>query len=325
MYDNMTLPEYSNHQVLVIGGGIAGIAASLDLAEQGHQVFLVERTPSIGGRMAQLDKTFPTLDCSICILAPKMVEALRHPNIQLLTYSEVEEIQRLENDSFKVKVRKKARYVNEELCTGCALCTTVCPIKAPNEFEMDLSNRPAIFIPFPQAVPAIATIDPNVCRRLTGKKCNACTRVCERGAVNFDQTDQFVDLDVGSIIVATGIDTLDAESMLSYGYGKLDDVVNSMEYERMMSASGPTNGEILRPSDNTHPKTIAFILCVGSRNIKKKSYCSKVCCMYATKEAMITREHAPDTEVIIYYNDKRAIGKGHEEFFNRGADEYGIN
>ena len=316
--------ENGNHNVLVIGGGIAGIAASLDLAEQGHQVFLVERTPSIGGAMAQLDKTFPTLDCSICILAPKMVEALRHPNITLLTYSEVEEAQQHDNGTFKVKVRRKARYVKEDICTGCALCTTVCPRRAPNEFEMGLSNRTAIYIPFPQAVPAVATIDPNDCRRLTGRKCNACVRVCERGALDFNQKDRFIDLDVNSIIVATGFELLDPEAMLSYGYGRLEDVVNSMEYERIMSASGPTSGEILRPSDSTHPETIAFILCVGSRNIKKKNYCSKICCMYATKEAMITREHAPDTEVIVYYNDTRAIGKGHEEFFNRAAEEFGI-
>jgi len=313
-----------NGNVLVIGGGIAGIAASLDLADQGHQVYLVERSPSIGGVMAQLDKTFPTLDCSICILAPKMVEALRHPNITLLTYSELEASQPQQDGTFKVKVRRKARYVKEDICTGCALCTTVCPRRAPNEFEMGLSNRTAIYIPFPQAVPAVATIDPDICRRLTGRKCNACVRVCERGALAFEQKDQFVDLDVNAIIVATGSELLDPEAMLSYGYGRLEDVVTSMEYERMMSASGPTSGDILRPSDSTHPDTIAFILCVGSRNIKKKNYCSKICCMYATKEAMITREHAPDTEVIVYYNDKRAIGRGHEEFFNRAADEFGI-
>ncbi|MFQ6123894.1 MAG: FAD-dependent oxidoreductase [Candidatus Heimdallarchaeota archaeon] len=316
--------ENGNHSIVVIGGGIAGISASLDLAEQGHHVYLVERSPSIGGRMAQLDKTFPTLDCSICILAPKMVETLRHPNITLLTYSEVEDVQQREDGTFKVKVRRKARYVKEEICTGCALCTTVCPRRAPNEFEMGLANRTAIYIPFPQAVPAVATIDPKICRRLTGRKCNACTRVCERGALDFDQKDRFIDLDVTSIIIATGFELLDPEAMLAYGYGRLEDVVTSLEYERMMSASGPSSGEILRPSDSKHPKTIAFILCVGSRNIKKKSYCSKICCMYATKEAMITREHAPNTEVIVYYNDKRAIGKGHEEFFNRAATEFGI-
>ena len=313
-----------NGTALVIGGGIAGIAAALDLAEQGHQVYLVERSPSIGGVMAQLDKTFPTLDCSICILAPKMVEALRHPNITLLTYSELENTQRRDDGTFKVIVRRKARYVKEDVCTGCALCATVCPRRAPNEFEMGLSNRTAIYIPFPQAVPAVATIDPDVCRRLTGRKCNACIRVCERGALDFDQKDSFVELDVNSIIVATGLELLDPEAMLSYGYGRLEDVVTSLEYERMMSASGPTSGEILCPSDSAHPKSIGFILCVGSRNIKKKNYCSKVCCLYATKEAMITREHAPETEVIVYYNDKRAIGRGHEEFFNRAAEEFGI-
>ena len=322
--------EEAKRSVLVIGGGIAGISASLDLAEQGHHVYLVERTPSIGGRMAQLDKTFPTLDCSICILAPKMVEVLRHPNITLLTYSEVIECNKEvteEGEFFKVGVLRKARYVNEDICIGCALCTTVCPQRASNEFEEGISNRAAIYIPFPQAVPLVATIDHTICRRFPRGICKACEKVCERGALNFEQEDRFEDIYVSSIIVATGFDLIDPEAVLAYGYGRFEDVITSLEFERFMSASGPTSGEILKPSDSKHPERIAFILCVGSRSVRegKKSYCSKICCLYSTKEAIITREHAPDTEVVIYYNDKRAIGRGHEEFFVRAADEFGVN
>ncbi len=313
------------NDILVIGGGIAGITATLDLADQGHQVFLVEKEPSIGGRMAQLDKTFPTLDCSICILAPKMVEVSRHPNIVLFTCSEVLEVKSSKNGrTFRVRVKKNPRYIDEEKCTGCRLCTEKCPVKVPSEFEEELSKRKAIYMPFPQAVPATAVIDEENCLFFQKGVCKICQKFCPAEAVNFEQKPEEIELEVAAIIVATGFDLLDASVLPQYGYGKLPNVLTSLEYERLINAAGPTSGKILRLSDKKEPKAIAFIQCVGSRNENVRPYCSQFCCTYATKEAIITKEHNPEMAVTIFYNDLRASGKNHQEFVERAKEEFGI-
>ena len=323
----MTETRGSNH-VLVIGGGIAGITAALDLAEKGFTVYLVEKSPSIGGHMAQLDKTFPTLDCSICILAPKMVEVSRHPNIKLLTYSEVERVERsADRASFRVKIIKKPRYVDDTKCIGCGICTEKCPGRTPNEFEEGLGERKAIYIPFPQAVPAISTIDENVCLYLTKGVCRVCEKVCPAGAVDFDQRVEELLVEVSSIIVATGYNLLDPSPLAQYGFGRFPDVLYSLQYERIMNAAGPTGGHIVKISDGSKPEIIHFIQCVGSRSEKPKRrpYCSQVCCGYAVKQAIVTKEHEPDIDVCILYNDLRVAGKGYEALVKRGKEEFKIN
>ena len=313
-----------NSNIMVIGGGISGIEASLTLAEQGYHVILVEKTSSVGGRMAQLDKTFPTLDCSICILAPKMVESSRHPNIELLAYSEVESVSGSVGN-FKVKVKKKAKYVNWDACTGCGACSEKCPMKKiPSEFEEGMGNRTAIYIPFPQAVPRKAVIDPEKCLYLTKGACQLCEKECEANAINWEDQDEIVEYNVASIIAATGFDQLDPSVLDRYHYGEYPNVITAMQYERLLSASGPTGGELLRPSDKKHAHNIAFVSCVGSRNEDLCAYCSKFCCMYQTKEGVVTREHAPDTNVTIFFNDTRVIGKNQEEFIERAKNEYNL-
>lgn len=311
-------------QILVLGGGVAGIAAALDLAEQGHNVYLVEKLPSIGGKMAQLDKTFPTLDCSICILAPKMVEVARHPNIKLLTYSELKEVEKNGASGFRVKIVAHPRYVDEEKCTGCGLCAQYCPIKTPNEFNTDLDDRSAIYTLFPQAVPLVYTIDPEYCLNFKYGICQTCKDICPPQAIDFDQQPREISIDVASIIVATGYDLLNPKDLTEYGYGLYPNVLTSLEYERLLCATGPTKGELLTPSARKHPKRIAFILCVGSRNVDVKPYCSKICCMYSAKATIITKEHHPDVETFVFYHDTRPIGKGHEEFIQRAQDEFGV-
>ena len=314
----------SNSNVMIIGGGISGIEAALTLGEQGYKVILVERTPSVGGRMAQLDKTFPTLDCSICILAPKMVEVARHPNVELLTYSEVTDVSG-EAGNFTVKVLKKSRYVELDKCTGCGACSDKCPMKKiKSEFEEGIGLRQAVYIPFPQAVPRKATIDKETCLFLTKGACKLCLKECEAEAIDFDMQDETVEYNVASIIVATGIDLLDPSVLPRYHYGEYPNVVTSMQYERLLSASGPTEGELLRPSDNKHAHEVAFIGCVGSRNESLCAYCSKFCCVYMAKEGVVTREHSPDTNVTIFFNDTRVIGKNQEEFIERAKDEYNL-
>jgi len=305
--------------ILVIGGGIAGIQASLDLAGRGFQVYLLEETPTIGGRMAQLDKTFPTMDCSICILAPKMMECYRHPNIKLLTYSELKEVKGTVGN-FQVKILQKPRYVDETKCTGCGVCAEHCPIEVPNEFDMALGMRKAIYMSMPQAVPRCMTVDRGNCI-----ECKLCTKMCQARAVDFAQQPRDVDLNVGAIIIATGFDQYDPTEIVEYGYGRQKNVLTALEFERWVCASGPVGGHLLRPADGGIPKKIAFILCVGSRGLKFGApFCSSVCCMYATKEALIIREHAPDVQVHIFYNELRAFGKGFQEFVNRARDEYEV-
>lgn len=317
-----------SNKVLVIGGGIAGITAALDLADQELQVHLVEKESSIGGRMAQLDKTFPTLDCSICILAPKMVEISRHPNVNLYTYSEVESVEPLRNgEVFRVKIVKKPRYIDEKKCTGCRLCTEKCPVKVLSEFDEKMGLRKAIYLPFPQAVPAVAVMDKEHCLYFTKGVCKICEKFCPAGAVDFKQEAQEIEVDVAAIIVATGFDLLDPSilPLSRFGYGRLPNVLTSLEYERLMNAAGPTGGKVVKPSDKEEPEKIAFIQCVGSRDERIKPYCSQICCTYATKEAVITKEHNPKIDVTIFYNELKVSGKGHQEFVRRASEEFGVN
>jgi heterodisulfide reductase subunit A len=308
-----------DNRAMVIGGGVAGIQSALDLADMGFQTYMVEKQPTIGGRMGQLDKTFPTLDCSMCILAPKMVDVGKHENIELLTYSEVREVDGYIGN-FKVKVERKPRYIDEELCVGCGSCVEVCPIEMPNYFDEGIGMVKAAFIPFPQAVPLCATIDKDYCI-----ECKLCDQICERGAVKHDQESDFIDLEVGTIIVATGYDPYDPTEKLEYGYGAHTNVITAMEIERMINASGPTEGHVIKPSDHESPKRVAFIHCVGSRDDKiGKPYCSRVCCMYSMKNAQLIIDHEPDTDVTLYYMDIRAFGKGFEEFYKNSQEKYGI-
>ncbi len=310
--------------VLVIGGGIAGIQTSLDLTELGFKVYLVERNPSIGGRMAQLDKTFPTNDCSLCILAPKMVEVFRNPNIELMTYHELKAVSGNPGD-FSATIIKKPRYVDETKCKGCGDCATKCPkIQVPNLFDMNLGKRKSAYIPFPQAVPPIYLIDPEICLKLTKDVCGVCAKVCQAEAIDFEQVEQEVKINVGAIVVATGFD-MPAEKLSSrWGY-KFENVVSALEYERILCASGPFGGHVLRPGDHVEPEKIAFIQCAGSRDLHEGvPYCSSVCCMYTAKEAIITAEHSEKSKCFIFRHDIRAFGKNFYEFTQRAQKEYGV-
>jgi len=307
-----------NPNTLVVGGGIAGIQAALKIADSEHKVYLVEKEPSIGGHMAQLDKTFPTLDCSACILTPKMTQVGSHPYIELMTYSDVEEVSGYIGN-FKVRIRKKARYVDEEKCTGCGLCQTKCPWKVDSEFEAGLGKRKAIYTPFPQAVPNIPVIDKEHCAYFLSGKCRACEKFCEANAIDFEQQDKVVEVEVGSIIMATGFKLFDPTPIYSYGYKRLDNVITSLEFERMVNSAGPTEGNIVLKS-GSEPESIAIIHCVGSRDEKYHEYCSRVCCMHSMKFAHLIKEHT-SARVYEFYIDIRSFGKGYEEFYNRVLKE----
>jgi len=303
-------------RALVVGGGVAGIQAALDLADTGYKVYLVEKEPSIGGRMAQIDKTFPTMDCSICILAPKMSDAGRHPNIELLANSEVTEVKGYIGN-FKVKIATKSRFVIEDLCTGCGECANVCPIQLPNEFDENLAPRRAIYVPFPQAVPAVYTIDIDHCI-----KCYKCVDVCGPRAIDFAQTPEELEFEVGTIIVATGTDVCDPSFLIQYGYTRYMNVITSLEFERLINAGGPSGGHMIRPSDLQIPKTVAFVQCVGSRSVRSGHlYCSNVCCMNTIKDSLLIKEHWPDTKIYVFYVDIRAYGKGFEDLYKRAKKE----
>ncbi|UCE16751.1 MAG: CoB--CoM heterodisulfide reductase iron-sulfur subunit A family protein [Candidatus Bathyarchaeota archaeon] len=305
---------------LVVGGGIAGIQAALDLAESGFKVYLIDQSPSIGGVMAQLDKTFPTNDCAMCILAPKLVATGRHPNITLITNGEVIGLNG-EAGNFEVQIRKRSRYINEEKCNGCGLCAQKCPVEAVDTFNEGLSNKSVIYVDYPQAVPLKFIIDREKCIG-----CGTCQEICKAKAIEYDQQDSEATLKVGSIILAPGFEPFDAKLKSEYGYGRFPNVVTSIEFERVLSASGPYGGLVLRPSDGEIPRKVAFIQCVGSRDAKLgNNYCSAVCCMYSMKEAIIAKEHVPTKlDCTIFYMDIRAYGKEFDDYYNRAKGEYGI-
>ena len=315
-------------RALVIGGGIAGIQTALDIADAGFPVDIVETKPTIGGKMAQLDKTFPTLDCAACILTPKMVDVGQNEKIRIFSYSEVEEVKGFVGN-FTVRIKKKARFVKEDVCTGCGLCTEKCPQKkVPNEFNLNMDMRRAIYIPFAQAVPKVATIDPNYCNMLKNGKCGVCAKVCTAGAIDYKQKDEFIEEKYGAIVCATGYNPISMEKFDEFAYSQSKDVITSLEFERLTNAAGPTGGQLLRPSDGKHPHTIVFVQCVGSRCSgaqKGKEYCSKICCMYTAKHAMLTRDKYPDTDVYVFYIDVRTPGKNFDEFYRRAVEEYGVH
>lgn len=311
-------------RALIIGGGIAGIQAALDMANSGYEVVLVERSPSIGGHMIQLSETFPTLDCSQCILTPKMVEVSKHPKIKLMTYSEVQDVSGYVGN-FKVKILKKPTYVDPDKCTLCDECTKVCPVVTSNEFDLGLTGRRAIYIPFPQAIPATYTLDIENCPGLLPIACGKCADVCEPEAIDYDMKPQIIEEEVGAIIVATGYDLYEKENLAEYGYGKYPNVLDGLQFERLCSASGPTQGKVLRPSDHKEPKEVVFIQCAGSRDPELHcAYCSKICCMYTAKHAMLYKHHVPDGQAYIFYIDIRSGGKGYEEFVQRAVEEDGV-
>lgn len=307
-----------NPAILIIGGGIAGIQAALECAEAGNRVYLVEKSPSIGGHMAQFDKTFPTLDCSACILTPKMTAVGQHNNITLYTYSEVKEISGYVGN-FKVKIQQKAKFVDHDKCTGCGICMTKCPYKAPSEFEEGLAMRKAIYTPFPQAVPNKPVIDKEACVYFKTGKCRACEKFCEPHAIRFDDTDKEIEIDVGAIIVATGYDLFDTRTISQYGYGKYENVYTGLEFERINNAAGPTSGKILL-KDGSEPKSVAILHCIGSRDKNYHEYCSRVCCMYALKYAHLLKEKT-EADIFNCYIDMRCFGKGYEEFYHRVTEE----
>ena len=327
-------------RALVIGGGIAGIQAALDIADGGAEVVLVEKEPSIGGHMSQLSETFPTLDCSQCILTPRMVEVYQHPRIKLMAYSEVDAVEGYIGN-FTVRIRQKARSVDETKCNGCGACQKACPVtKVPSEFDEGLGKRTAMYVPFPQAVPNIPVIDRANCAYFKGKArgikkdaCGKCRDACSRGAVDFAQVDRFTTEKVGAIVVATGYELYSigkdqpAAGLAGYGeygYGTIPDVIHGLQFERLASASGPTGGKILRPSDGKEPKRIVFLQCIGSRDPAKGiDYCSKICCMYVAKHTMLYKHKVHDGQATVFYMDIRAAGKGYEEFTRRAIEEDG--
>ncbi len=303
---------------LVIGGGIAGMQAALEIADAGRKVYLVEKEPSIGGHMAKFDKTFPTLDCAACIMTPKMVSVGQHENIELFTHSEVVDVDGYVGN-FKVKIKKKPRYVDMEKCTGCGMCMEKCPTKVISEFEEGLSERKAIYTPFPQAVPNVPVIDAEHCRYLTKGKCRVCEKFCEAKAIDFEQKEEIVEVEVGTIIVATGFKLFDPTVVKRFGYGVYDEVYTSLQFERLNNAAGPTGGKIVMKNGKT-PESVAIIHCVGSRDKNFNKYCSRVCCMYSLKYAHLIREKT-GAQVYNFYIDIRAFGKNYEEFYNRVQSE----
>ena len=312
-------------RALVIGGGIAGIQAALDIADGGTEVILVERSPSLGGHMAQLSETFPTLDCSQCIMTPRMVEAASHPRIRLETYSEVEQIAGYVGN-FEVTIRRKARSVDPQKCTGCGTCWQKCPQKKlPSEFDEGLGLRTAIGIPFPQAVPNKPVIDRAHCIKFKNGRCGACQKLCPTGAIDYTQQDELSTEKVGAIVVATGFQVLPKDRLPAYADGDHPDVITGLQFERLASASGPTAGEIRRPSDGKTPQTVVFVQCAGSRDREKgRAYCSKICCMYTAKHAMLYRHKVHGGRAIVLCMDVRTPGKGYDEFYRRAVEQDGV-
>ena len=311
--------------VMVVGGGISGIQASLDLATAGFKVYLVEKAPTIGGKMAQLDKTFPTNDCSMCIESPKFIECARHPNIEIMTYTEVERVEGKAGD-FRASLIKRPRYIREDRCTGCTTCVEFCPVKAPDRFNQDLSLNKAIHIYFSQAVPLVTYIDPETCLYLKGEQCTICRGVCQKKAIDFYQEPEKVEVSVGAIILSPGYEIFDPRVKGDYGYGKYENVVTSLDFERLLCATGPYEGEILRPSDKKHPHNIAWIHCVGSRRVTPgdNSYCSAVCCTYTQKQVILAKDHDAEAKATVFHNDIRSYGKDFERFYQRAESLPGV-
>jgi heterodisulfide reductase subunit A len=311
-------------RVLVIGGGISGIQAALDVSFAKYKTVIVEREPTIGGRMARFDKTFPTLDCAACILTPKMVAVSQNEYVTIHTCSEVEEVSG-HVGNFTVKIRKRARSVDIRKCTGCGACWSKCPVKVPSEFDMGLGKRTAIYTPFPQAVPNTPVIDRENCLYFKTKKCGLCQKICPFGAIDYEMQDEIIEEKFGAIIVATGFTQFDHSVYGEYGYGKFKDVITGLHFERMANSSGPTSGKIVRPSDGKEAEDVVFIQCVGSRDEQKGvPYCSRLCCMYTAKQALLLKEHNKNSQAYVFYIDIRAAGKNYEEFVKRVQDEYGV-
>ncbi|MEA2085760.1 MAG: FAD-dependent oxidoreductase [Chloroflexota bacterium] len=310
--------------VMVVGGGVSGIQASLDLANSGFKVYLIEKGPAIGGKMSQLDKTFPTNDCSMCILSPKFIECARNPNISILTGTQVEGIAG-EAGNFRVTVRQEPRYVDEEKCTGCGTCLEYCPVNILDDYNENLATTKCIHIPFPQAVPAAFVVDPSRCLFLLRKECQICCPTCNTKAIDFHQQEKRWEIGVGSVILAPGYEPFEPQAQSEYGYPRLSNVITSLEFERVLSASGPYQGELVRPSDRKPPRKIAWIQCVGSRDTTAgNTYCSSVCCMYAIKQVLLSKEHEPEMETVIFHNDIRAYGKGFERYYERAQGTPGV-
>ena len=324
MNDVMKEPGAGFADVMIVGGGISGIQAALDLATSGYKVTLVEKAPTIGGKMAQLDKTFPTNDCSMCIESPKFIECDRHPNIEILTYTEVETVEGEAGD-FTVTLNRKPRYVKEDLCTGCTVCVEYCPVHIPDPFNQDLSDNKAVHIYFSQAVPLVPYIDEK-CLYLQDEKCHICVGACKNGAIDLNQKAEKRTINVGAIVLAVGFSPFDPTARGDYGYGTIDNVVTSLDFERLLCATGPHEGEILRPSDKKHPEKIAWIHCVGSRQVLEggNSYCSSVCCSYIQKQVILAKDHNADIEATIFHNDIRSYGKDFERFYQRAAQLPGV-
>ena len=311
--------------VMIVGGGISGIQAALDLATSGYKVYLVDKSPAIGGKMAQLDKTFPTNDCSMCIESPKFIECARHPNIEILTYTEVDSVEGEAGD-FRVTLIKKPRYIIEDRCTGCTVCVEYCPVMATDPFNQDLSSNKAIHIYFSQAVPLVTYVDPETCLYLKDKKCAICVGVCKNDAIDLHQEAEKVEVNVGAIVLSPGYEIFDPKLRGDYGYGKIENVVTSLDFERLLCATGPYEGEIRRPSDKKHPHKIAWIHCVGSRQVIPggNSYCSAVCCSYTQKQVILAKDHDADIEAAIFHNDIRSYGKDFERFYQRAENLPGV-
>jgi heterodisulfide reductase subunit A len=311
-------------RVLIVGAGIAGMQAALDIANAGFDVALLERLPSIGGRMAQLSETFPTLDCSQCILTPRTVEVGHHDHIRLITYSDLESVSG-DVGNFRVRIRRHAAYVDWDKCTGCGLCQEKCPAKVASTFQRGVGTRKAVYTLSPQAVPNKPVIDRDACVFFQRGKCRACEKFCPTEAIDFEQEDSLIDLEVGAIVLATGYDLYELENLPEYGGGRIPDVIDALAFERLLSASGPTAGKVQRPSDGRVPQEVVFVQCAGSRDPEKHNpHCSKVCCMYTAKQSILYRHRVHDGQAYVFYIDIRAGGKRYEEFTQRAMEEESV-